>query len=91
MSTLLVSLWATQACADEAKARIDGQIEKALRKEIERAVGVAKDKPDSRFDARRRAREAAESAIAVLRSEGFYAYEVEPDVAEANHPRASCG
>jgi translocation and assembly module TamA len=87
LSALFVGLWAAQACADEPKARIDGQIDRALRKEIERAVGTAKDKPDSRFDARRRAREAAESAIAVLRSEGFYAYEVEPDVAEGEPPQ----
>ncbi|WP_309643123.1 autotransporter assembly complex family protein [Phenylobacterium sp.] len=53
-----------------------------------RAIGET-DKPISnRFEARRRAREAGESAIAVLRSEGYYAYEVEPDVGEGDPPPA---
>ena len=35
----------------------------------------------------RRARAAAEDAIATLRSEGYYAYRVEPEVSEADPPR----
>jgi translocation and assembly module TamA len=47
------------------------------------------DRPiENRFEARRRAREAAEDAIAVLRSEGYYAYDVEPDVGEGDAPKA---
>jgi translocation and assembly module TamA len=55
---------------------------------VVRAIGDT-DKPiENRFEARRRAREAAEDAITVLRSEGYYAYDVEPDVGEGDAPKA---
>jgi translocation and assembly module TamA len=61
-------------------------MDRALKAEIQRAVGMSKSRPASRVDARRRAREAGESAIAVLRSEGYYDYAVEPDVGEGDAP-----
>jgi translocation and assembly module TamA len=81
--------WAAlPARADTPKAAVEGELDKGLRKEIERAIGEAKSRPDSRFDARRRAREASEDAVAVLRSEGYYASQVIPDVSEADPPQA---
>ncbi len=78
----------TSAFAAEPKAQIEGTLPTDLRAAVTRAVGVA-DKPiENRFEARRRAREAAEDAISVLRSEGYYAYDVEPDVGEGDAPKA---
>lgn len=73
--------------ADEAKATVDGDLDKGLRQEIQRAVGTSKTRPDSSFDARQRASDAVGDAIAVLRSEGYYGYDVEPDVADGEPPQ----
>ncbi|MFI4933425.1 MAG: autotransporter assembly complex family protein [Caulobacterales bacterium] len=72
--------------ADFAKARVQGVMDRALRLEVQRAIGVTKSRPTTRIDARRRARDAGESVIAVLRSEGYYDYLVEPDVGEGDTP-----
>jgi len=82
----LVALAPTLAFAAELKAQVQGEMDRGLKVEIQRAVGVAKSRPESRVDARRRAREAGEAAIAVLRSEGYYDYTVEPDVGEGDAP-----
>ena len=82
----LIFLAPSAALADVPKAVIQGDMDRALRLEIQRAVGVSKIRPASRVDARRRAREAGEAAIAVLRSEGYYDYTVEPDVSEGDAP-----
>jgi translocation and assembly module TamA len=74
------------ALAAEPKAQVQGEMDRPLRAEIQRAVGVSKAHPTSRVDARRRAREAGEAAIAVLRSEGYYDYAVEPDIGEGDAP-----
>ena len=58
-----------------------------LRALVQRVVGDTDRPVENRFEARRRARAAAEDAIAALRSEGYYAYRVEPDVSEAEPPR----
>jgi translocation and assembly module TamA len=84
----LLALAAGPAWATEPKALVQGDMDKALRTEIQRAVGVSKTRPESRVDARRRAREAGESAIAVLRSEGYYDYQVEPAVGDGDAPDA---
>lgn len=55
-----------------------------LRAAIERAIGETKAPSGSRLEARRRAEAAREDAIAVLRSSGFYAYEVEADVTDTD-------
>ncbi|WP_374579043.1 autotransporter assembly complex family protein [Phenylobacterium sp.] len=94
MGRLVVAVAATAALgagaarAEQPRASIEGDLKADLRASIARAVGET-DKPISnRFEARRRAREAGENAIAVLRSEGYYGYEVTPDVGEDDPPTA---
>ena len=76
------------AAAAEPRAALEGELDADLRAAIQRAIGETDDKIENRFEARRRARAAAEDAIAVLRSEGYYAYVVEPDVSETDPPTA---
>jgi translocation and assembly module TamA len=75
------------ARAAEPKAVVQGEVDPELRDQIQRVVGETDRPIENRFEARRRARAAAEDAIAVLRSEGYYAYVVEPDVSEADPPK----
>src|SRR4051794_17589622 len=74
------------AAAVQPRAVIEGQLDAALRAAIAAEIGETDRPIDNRFEARRRARDAAEAAIAVLRSEGYYAYEVEPEVGEGDSP-----
>jgi translocation and assembly module TamA len=74
--------------ADEPTATIEGVEDRGLREAIQRVIAQAKTTPQSRSEARRRAREAGDDAISVLRSEGYYAYLVDPDVSETDPPRA---
>jgi translocation and assembly module TamA len=68
--------------AEDGAPTVKGEIEATLRGLIQRAlIGVGGASP-SRFEARRRARQGADNASAVLRSEGYYAENVEADVAE---------
>lgn len=84
----LAALGAHGARAETPRATIEGEMDDELREAIVRAVGET-DKPiANRFEARRRAREAGENAILVLRSEGYYGHEVEPDVSEGEPPKA---
>ena len=77
---------ATGAAAAERNAVVGGVEDRALRAEIERAIGDARTPVDSRLEARRRARDAADNATALLRSEGYYAAMVDPQVAEGDRP-----
>jgi translocation and assembly module TamA len=79
---------APPARAAEPKAVVQGELASDLKAEITRAVGDTDRPIENRFEARRRAREAAEDTIAVLRSEGYYAYDVEPDIGEGDAPKA---
>ncbi|WP_332873072.1 autotransporter assembly complex family protein [Caulobacter hibisci] len=83
----VVAALASQARADEPSATITGVEDRALRESIQRALTESDGPPGSRSEARRRARDAADDAVAVLRAEGYYAYVVEPDVTEADPPR----
>ena len=83
-----MAVYAAPALADVPKAVIKGELPGELESAIEKAVGESKTAIDSRLEARRRAREAAEDAIAVLRSEGYYAYEIFPDIGEGEKPEA---
>ena len=83
-----VCLSAQTAQADEAKAVVEGVKDSRLRAAITAAIGGTEKTAGSRFEARRRARSAAEEAIAVLRSEGYYQYSVEPDITEGDAPQA---
>jgi len=77
-----------EALAAERQAQVQGVQDRTLRAEIERAITQEKAPPESRVEARRRARTAADSATALLRSEGYYDYDVEPDiVGEGDHPQ----
>ena len=87
-AALLVQAFGTPVAAAEPKAQIDGALPADLRSAVARAVGETERPIENRFEARRRAREAAEDAITVLRSEGYYAYDVEPDVGEGDAPKA---
>ncbi|WP_374471410.1 autotransporter assembly complex family protein [Phenylobacterium sp.] len=87
-SAALCALAAAPARADQPRATVEGDLEPELREAIQRAIGETDRPISNRFEARRRARAAAEDAIAVLRSEGYYAYAVEPDVGEADPPMA---
>ena len=72
--------------AEVPRAEVRGVDDKALRQQILEAVGQAAAPPASRLEARRRATEAADKATAVLRSEGYYAALVEPDIGEGDLP-----
>ncbi len=71
------------AMAAQPKATVEGTLRPALKARIIEAIGETDRPVTSRFEARRRAREAADNAEAVLRSEGYYAGEVEPTVSDA--------
>ena len=75
------------AQAAEPRATVQGEMNPDLKALVQRVIGDTDRPIDNRFEARRRARAAAEDAIAALRSEGYYAYRVEPDVSEADPPR----
>lgn len=74
--------FASPAQAATPRARIEGELDPALRAQIAAAVGETDRPIANRFEARRRAIQAGEDAIAALRSEGYYGYEVEPDLGE---------
>jgi translocation and assembly module TamA len=80
-TAIMLASLAGPAWADQAKASIEGVEDGGLRAAIERVVGRSKSSPKSRLEARRRAQSAAEDVVIVLRSEGYYDYEVTPDVA----------
>ena len=82
-----VAVCACSAWADEPKADIQGVKDRRLRQTIDQYIGRSKRAPQSRVDARRRAEEAAQDAIVVLRSEGYYDYQIKPDVSEGDKPR----
>ena len=88
LAAVFVQGAALPARADEPRARIEGDLAQDLKLAIAQAVGRTDKAVENRFEARRRARAAAEDAIAVLRAEGYYAYEVEPDVGEGDRPAA---
>ncbi len=69
-----------------ARAEVRGVDDKALRQAIQDAIGQAPTIPSSRLEARRRAREAADKATAVLRSEGYYAATVDADIGDGDSP-----
>jgi len=80
-------LTAGAAWAEEPSATISGVEDRVLREAILRVLSLSKTPPQSRAEARRRAREAGDDVVAVLRAEGYYAYAVEPDISEGDPPR----
>lgn len=88
LCTAILVCLAAEASAAEPKAVVEGIADKALRAELARAIGEVKTKSQSAFEARRRAREAAVDAVALLRSEGYYLPTVEPAASADEPPRA---
>jgi translocation and assembly module TamA len=82
------SLTAGPAIAAPQRIDIRGAMDPALRAEIGAALGPAPTAASSRLEASRRAREAGGTAIAVLRSEGYYDYVVEPGLGDGDQPKA---
>ena len=68
--------------AEDGVPLIKGEVDSGLRGMIERALAGVGGSSPSRFEARRRARAGADDASAVLRSEGYYAEDVQADVVE---------
>jgi len=87
-SAALIGLGAGPALAAEPKASVEGVSDRGLRQEIVTAIGDVKTKPGSAIEARRRARDAATDAVALLRSEGYYEADVVPDAPDSEPPRA---
>jgi translocation and assembly module TamA len=88
MTAAVLALPHAVQAAEAPKARVDGVADRKLRGLLEKAVGTTKNPPQSRFESRRRAVTAGEAIVAMLRSEGYYGYDVQPDVADddANTP-----
>ena len=86
---MLAAAGLTPGRAFAAPQRIDvrGTLDSSLRTEIQQAIGTPATAPSSRLEADRRAREAGETAIAVLRSEGYYDYVVEPGIGDGDQPQ----
>lgn len=82
-----VLISASQGYAAERRAVVQGVEDHGLRDALQIAIGDEKAAPANRLDARRRARQAAESATALLRSEGYYDYQVTPDIGEGDRPQ----
>ena len=73
--TVLVATGAlcpTTVFAASFSVDIRGVDDRALRAELRDALGSLPNPPGSRLEARRRAEEAGDKVIAVLRSEGYY-------------------
>ena len=81
-AVVVASLCATGAGAQQAAARIEGVADEELLEAIARAVGESKSPATTRFEARRRARSAAEDASGALQTQGYYGFRVEPDVVD---------
>ncbi len=78
---------APAALAVEKKAIVQGVDNRVLREELERAIGDSREPAQTRIEARRRARDAQDSAEQLLRSEGFYDYSIETDISEGEKPQ----
>lgn len=74
------------AHAAEPRAVVQGDMDAELRTTMQRVIGDTDRPIENRFEARRRARAAAEDVIAVLRSEGYYAYDVSPEIGDTDPP-----
>jgi len=85
-AAVLLALSGRPAMAAAPRATVEGVSDGALRRQIEMAVGPARTKPRDRLEARRRAEDAAEPAALALRSEGYYAYSITPQVSDRDQP-----
>ena len=74
------------ALADQPRAVVEGEMDRELRALLVAEIGTSERPVDNRFEARRRARAAAETVVSVLRSEGYYEYDVRSEVGEGDTP-----
>ncbi len=72
-------VWAAES-QGVARARVEGKMDSSLKAKIESAIGETTRPVTNRFEARQRARSVADTALSVLRSEGYYDAQVEPGV-----------
>ena len=72
----------------QPRAQVLGVADRTLRQALQRAAGEAEGPPANRIEARRRARQAADGVVALLRSDGYYDATVTPDVGPSDQPRA---
>ncbi|MFV4677444.1 POTRA domain-containing protein, partial [Mycobacterium tuberculosis] len=79
---------AGESHAAERRAVVQGVDDRGLRNALEIAIGDERSQPANRVDARRRARQAAESAAKLLQSEGYYDATITPDIGEGDRPQA---
>ncbi|MFN3352546.1 MAG: autotransporter assembly complex protein TamA [Brevundimonas sp.] len=87
-SLVLILLGAAGSAAADPRALVRGDLEDGLREQIVRAVGEVDEPAGNRFEARRRARAAAEAAEALLRSEGYYQSAIRDEVEGEDSPTA---
>lgn len=73
---------AAPAAAQAPRARVKGDIPADLRARIEAAIGTTDRPVRGRFESRQRATSAASEATAVLRSEGYYEFTLQPGVSD---------
>ncbi len=78
---------APKRAALQPRAEVQGVADRVLRTALQRAAGEATGDPVNRVEARRRARQAADSITALLRSDGYYDATVTPDIGEGEHAR----
>ena len=72
----------------QPRAQVQGVADRALRTALQQAVGDAQGPPANRIEARRRATQAAASATALLRSDGYYDATATPDIGDGDQPAA---
>ena len=86
LAVLSLALASPAAAAPQFTTELRGVSDKALRGEIQATLSTFPTGPDSRLEARRRAEDAAQKVIVVLRSEGYYDYQVTPDIGDGDAP-----
>ena len=88
VGSALACVIAAPAFAAPVYVEIRGIGDKTLRGEMQDALTAFPAPPSSRLEARRRATEAGEKIVAVLRSEGYYDYTVNADIGDGDTPLA---
>jgi len=88
LAALAICSLVAQAAEADPRAQIRGDMDADLRRMLERAVGEVDGAPESRFEARRRARGALSAAEALLRSEAYYQPVLEDVVEGEERPAA---
>ncbi|MFC0633316.1 autotransporter assembly complex protein TamA [Brevundimonas balnearis] len=87
-SLALIVMSAAGSTAADPRAVVRGDLDDGLRDQIIRAIGEVDEPAGNRFEARRRARAAAEAAEALLRSEGYYQSTIRDEVEGETSPSA---